>query len=226
MKNKIGIVIIALIIISGAIALSSRSSKIEAQVGNSISQPDSSASSLSGSGTYSFDTVSSKIIWSGTKTMIKGWVDTGDITMQSGSVTLNSGKITEGDIVVNMSTITATKTGGGKGEEMLSGHLKSKDFFDVAAFPTSEFSLTSISQSTNKNEYIVKGDMTIKGITKAIEFPAVIYMKNGELILDAKIVLDRSQFNVKYGSKTFFNDLGDKAVDNDFTLTLELVAKK
>lgn len=72
-----------------------------------------------------------------------------------------------------------------------------------------------------KDSYTIKGD-----ITKNIEFPSVVYMSNGNIYLLADIVIDRSQFDIRFGSPSFFNDIGDKAIDNNFSLQLKLVATK
>jgi polyisoprenoid-binding protein YceI len=181
---------------------------------------------LQGSEVYSFNVASSKINWEGKKTLIKEWVDTGNISIQSGSVTLVDDKIIEGRIIIDMNSITAQKTGAGEGETNLSKHLKSADFFNVEIFPTSQFILTSIIPSEKENEYLAKGDITIKNITKNIEFPMNIYMTNGSISMNAKIILDRTLFDVRFGSTNFFKDIGDKAIDNNFTLKLELIANK
>jgi len=179
---------------------------------------------LQGSGLFSFDTQASKIIWEGKKTIIKEWVDTGSISIQSGEITLVDDKIVGGKIIIDMNSISAQKTGGGGGEDSLSKHLKSVDFFGVETFPTSEFILTSLSQT--ENGYIAKGDITIKNITKTIEFPMNVYMEDNSISIRAEIILDRTEFDVRYGSTNFFNDLGDNVINNDFTLKLELIAKK
>jgi polyisoprenoid-binding protein YceI len=181
---------------------------------------------LQGSGMYFFDSSSSKISWEGKKTIVKEWIDNGSISIQSGDITLVDNNVTEGKIVIDMNSITTNKTGAGGGEDNLSKHLKSADFFGVEVFPTSQFKLNSLIPTETVYTYTAKGEMTIKNITKDIEFPVTIYMENGLISMNAEIVLDRTQFDVRFGSTNFFNDIGDKAIDNDFTLKLELVAKK
>lgn len=181
---------------------------------------------LKDSGIYSFDRTSSKIGWEGSKTFIKEWRDTGNISVQSGEITLVDGNITKGKITIDMNSINAQKTGSGGGEDGLSKHLKSADFFNVETFPTSQFSLTSITPSEEKYTYNVKGDITIKNITKTIEFPMIIYMANGSIFMDAEITLDRTLFDIKFGSSNFIKDIGNNAINDNFTLKLNLVANK
>lgn len=224
MKNKLIIVVIALLILAAVSYFYSKSDKVEAK--DSDQAQAVLKEEIKGGGLYTFDPASSKITWEGRKTFAKGWIDVGTISIQSGDINVADGKISEGKITIDMNTIAANKTGAGKGEDMLSKHLKSAEFFDVTVFPTSQFNLTSITKVDGEFSYQVKGDITIKGITKPVEFPADVYLKDGAIALLGRLVIDRSQFDVKYGSVTFFKDIGDNAVDNDFVLNLDLIAKK
>lgn len=230
MKNntkKIGFVFAILLVLIISLLLITKDKKLE--VKNDYSQEQVVANNIEniqGSGVYSFNPTSSKINWEGKKTLIKDWIDTGSIYIQSGNITLTDNKITDGQIIIDMNSITAQKTGAGQGQDNLSKHLKSADFFNTEMFPTSQFVLTSITPNEKEYGYQAKGDITIKNITKSIEFPMTVY-KEGDLIkIKAEIVLDRTQFDVRFGSTNFFNDIGDKAINNDFTLKLELVASK
>lgn len=229
MKNntkKIGLFFIILLILITVLLVIVNKNKTEEK--NNLQQKEvmKTIENIKGSGLYSFDRAYSKINWEGKKTMIKEWVDTGSISIESGDITLVDDKITEGKIKIDMNTISAQKTGSGSKEDSLSKHLKSSDFFNVEKFPTSEFILTSLIKTDNKFEYIAEGDITIKNITKTIEFPMTIYMEDGLIFLKTEIVLDRTEFDIRYGSASFFNNLGDKVIDNNFILKLELVANK
>jgi len=230
MKNntkKISLVFIILLVLVISFLLITKNKKTEVkEISYQKEEYGEVKEKLEGSEFYSFNITSSKINWEGKKTLIKEWIDTGSISIKSGGITIIDDKITEGHIIIDMNSITAQKTGAGQGESNLSKHLKSADFFDVEIFPTSKFVLTSIISSENENEYIVKGDITIKNITKNIEFPMTINMTNGSISMNAEIILDRTQFDVRFGSTNFFKDIGDKAIDNNFTLKLELIADK
>lgn len=230
MKNntkKISLVFIILLVLVISFLLIAKNKKTEVkEISYQKEEYGEVKEKLEGSEFYSFNITSSKINWEGKKTLIKEWIDTGSISIQSGGITIIDDKITEGQIIIDMNSIIAQKTGAGQGESNLSKHLKSADFFDVEIFPTSKFVLTSITPSENENEYIVKGDITIKNITKNIEFPMTINITNGSISMNAEIIIDRTQFDVRFGSTNFFKDIGDKAIDNNFTLKLELIADK
>jgi polyisoprenoid-binding protein YceI len=229
MKNnakKISLVLVILLILSILLFVIIKEKKDSKNNYTQQEEIMETKENLKGSGIYSFDAISSKINWEGSKTLIKEWIDTGNISLQSGYLTLENNEIKEGKIVIDMNSISAEKTGGGGGEDNLSKHLKSEDFFNTENFPTSEFSLTSLTKTEGEYEYIAKGDITIKNITKTIEFPIKIYMIGESIFVNGEIILDRSLFEVKFGSTSFFKDIGDKAINNNFKLKLELVGKK
>ncbi len=99
-------------------------------------------------------------------------------------------------------------------------HLKSDDFFGVNNYPTATFKLTSAGKF-NSDKAVVTGLLTIKGKTEKVSF---VVNRRGNVYL-SQLKVDRSKFGVRYGSKSFFNDLGDKAIDDTFTLDIKLVLK-
>lgn len=172
---------------------------------------------------FKVDTKASKIEWTGEKVTGK---HTGTVAISSGEVVNNHGKI-GGNFVMDMTSITVTDlTGEKKGK--LEGHLKSDDFFGVQKFPTSKFEIISVTPKSGVTagspNFDVKGNLTIKGITKEITFPAMIKFEGGKMTTEGELKVDRSKFDVRYGSKTFFEDIGDKAIYDEFTLKLNVVA--
>ena len=105
----------------------------------------------------------------------------------------------------------------------LVGHLKNDDFFATDKFPKANFVLKS-AKSTGVDTYDISGDLTIKGITKPVTFPATVKVTGKALTAVAKITVDRTLYDIKYGSGSFFDNLGDKAINNDFTLDVNMVA--
>jgi len=159
----------------------------------------------------------SKLTW-------KGYKPTGDhmgtITLASGNIYLKNNKLTGGSFVADMSTIKDAD-----GSAKLEGHLKSEDFFEVAAFPTAKFDITNSEIKGTKVH--ITGNMTIKGITKQFTFPATLAVNKDNVTLTSDTFqINRADFNVKYKSKTFFNDLKDKFVNDDFDFQVTIVAKK
>jgi polyisoprenoid-binding protein YceI len=163
------------------------------------------------------DVTNSTIKW-------KGYKPTGShegtILLQTGNIELEDGKIVGGSFVVDMTSIKDAD-----GSERLEGHLKSPDFFDVEIYGTSNFKISKVTYEGAK--ILVTGTMTIKGISKEITFPATVNSTVDSVTLSSETFqINRADFNVKYKSKSFFNDLKDKFVNDEFDLQVIIVAKK
>ncbi len=140
---------------------------------------------------------------------------TGTVAIESGNLMFKDGVLTGGDILINMTTIESTDLEGEyKGK--LEGHLKSDDFFGVEKFPTATLKLTKV-KVAGKNSYTATGDLTIKGITKSVDLDLSVYGNKA----NATIKIDRSEFNVRYGSTSFFDGLKDKAIYDEFDLVAD-----
>lgn len=192
--------------------------------------PDTAIAGESGpltDGTYVLDAARSGIEWTGKKILIAGWVDHGTVGASSGTATIAGGEIASGTVTTDMTTIAVKTTAGGKdrGQDMLSRHLKSADFFDVEQFPTAVFTFT---RSTTGADGVrtVDGDLTIRGITKPVSFPAVIAMDGDSIRLRGSMKLDRTAWDIKFRSSKFFSDIGDQVIDDYFTLDLDIVGTK
>lgn len=175
-------------------------------------------------GEYAVDVGASELNWEGKKKFVPGYYDRGVVMVQSGSFTVSSGKITSGEIIVDMNSIGVKSTGRGSDESRLTNHLKSADFFDAAQFPTAKFELAEIIPVSG-SDYTVQGSLTIKGITKPISFPVKINAVKGDITAEGAVVIDRSLWNVRYGSESFFDNLGDNAIENNFSLSFKLLSK-
>ena len=156
----------------------------------------------------------SKVIWKGYK--VTGSHD-GNINLKSGHLEMKGKKLVGGEFVVDMTSIVVTDLEAGKGKEKLEGHLKSADFFGVESNPTSKLVFTSV-KPMNDNSYTVTGDLTIKGITK----PVTLVVSMFENKASATLKIDRTKYDIKYGSGSFFDNLGDKAIYDDFDLVVDL----
>ena len=123
-----------------------------------------------------------------------------------------------------MTSITAEDTKGEWGAK-LEGHLKADDFFGVDKNPKSTLVLKSLT-AKGGNNFDVKADLTIKGTTSEVNFPATIVVSATDVKATASFKIDRTKFGLKYGSGSFFDNLGDKAIDNDFMVDVNIVAAK
>ena len=158
-------------------------------------------------------TESSKLVWKGYK--VTGSHE-GTIDIQSGNLTFEADKLTGGNVTINMTTLVSTDLEGEyKGK--LEGHLKSDDFFGVATHKTATLEFTKV-EASGKNSYNVTGDLTIKGETNPVNFTISIYGNKAT----ANLKVDRTQYGVKYGSASFFDDLKDKAIYDEFDLVADL----
>ncbi len=177
--------------------------------------------------TMTVDTKASKVEWLGEKVTGK---HNGNVMLQSGTVEATGGRLTGGSFVLDMTSITNEDLKDAEYNGKLIGHLKSDDFFSVEKNPTATFKITSVAAvkgaEAGKPNYTVNGDLTIKGITNRITFPATVAMKGGQLTAVGTAKVDRTKYDIKYGSGSFFDNLGDKAISNDMTITFNVVAKK
>lgn len=163
------------------------------------------------------DVVHSTISWKGYKPTGS---HSGTVNLSSGILEVEGGKIKGGSFTVDMATIKDTD-GSGK----LEGHLKSEDFFDVESHTSSKFEITGIENKEGK--ILVTGNMTIKSIAKQITFPATLAETNEAVtLISDTFQINRTDFNVKYKSKSFFNDLKEKFINDEFDLQVTIVANK
>jgi len=126
-----------------------------------------------------------------------------------------------------MNTIQNLDLEDPKDNKKLVNHLKSKDFFYVSKYPIATFVVTGVKEeSDGESNYILSGDLTIKGITKPLSFPAKIEMGDETLKASATMTFDRSEYEVKFQSGSFFENLGDKVIYDDVEMRIELIASK
>ena len=166
--------------------------------------------------TFKVDTELSSIDWIGRK--VTGQ-HTGKIKITSGEVKMSGKAVKGGSFTMDMTSITSDS-------ERLTGHLKTDDFFSVEKNPTSAFVITKVT-AAGKERINVTGNLTIKGITNEITFPATVKKQGNAIVAVAKnVMVNRAKYDIRYGSKSFFNDIGNKAIDDEFELGINLVAKK
>lgn len=171
--------------------------------------------------TSNVDTEASVLHWKGTKPT--GAHD-GVVHFKDGGIKLEDGKLVGGEFVIDMSTITNKDMEGSEGAGKLEGHLKSPDFFAVETYPTSKFVVTNVAEAEGKLN--ITGNLTIKDVTKSITIPATLTTEAGVTTLTSETFsIDRADFNVKYGSKKFFDNLKDKFIDDIMELSFEVKTK-
>lgn len=142
----------------------------------------------------------------------------GTIGLESGTLQFDdNGILTGGSFVIDMSSIDVTDMDADMNKK-LEGHLKSEDFFGVENYPKARLEITKAVSRGNGKEYKIDGNLTIKETTAPVKFIATVMGENAE----AKIEVDRSVYNVRYGSGSFFDNLGDKTIYDIFELYVDL----
>ncbi len=171
---------------------------------------------------YKVDTEKSTIGWIGRK--VAG-DHKGNIKLLSGVLNTDGNTIQSGSFAIDMNSMTCSDLQGEWNAKLI-GHLKSDDFFAVDKHPKANFEITKINPST-ANKLAVSGKLTIKGVTQNISFIATVKQKDNALVAIAEgVKVDRTKYGIKYSSKSFFENLGDKVIDDEFELSITLVATK
>ena len=149
----------------------------------------------------------------------------GTVNLVEGSLSFEDGVLAGGNFVVDMTSIANTDLEG-EWKAKLEGHLKSEDFFGVEQHPKAAFTITKVAHKGTEGDYKVTGDLTIKGHTKEIKFYVHTDTEEGKVVTTADITIDRTDFDVRYGSGSFFDNLGDKTIYDEFELSVKLVSSK
>ena len=173
--------------------------------------------------TFSFTTIegekkeiktdNSTVTWKGYKVTGSHY---GTVALKSGHLVFDQGKLTGGEFTVDMTSIVVDDLDGEyKGK--LEGHLKSDDFFGIDKFPQATLVITKV-KSTGKNSYEVTGDLTVKGKSAPVTFEMSVYGNKAT----ANVKVDRTTYDIRYKSASFFDDLKDKAIYDEFDLVTDL----
>ena len=167
--------------------------------------------------TYDVNLEESTIEWQGFKPTGS---HKGTINITSGSFTINEGSIQGGSFVIDMNSIKESE-----GSARLEGHLKSADFFEVENYPNANFEITGLEEKDGNT--MLSGNLTLKDATNNVTFPVTVTNEADVLTVSSDVFkIDRSKWNVKYGSKSFFDDLKDKFINDDIELKISVKAKK
>lgn len=170
----------------------------------------------------------SSIAWEGNKPL---GTHTGTISIIDGALFMDNDAITGGKFTIDMKSITVTDLKAGDGKEKLESHLmgtvegKEGDFFNVNKYPTAQFIVTSIEPKEGMT--VLVGDLTIKDKTNTVRVPVIVKKEGNTVTLKSEqFEIDRTKWGVNYGSKSIFDNLGDKFIDDTIKLKVMLVAVK
>jgi len=149
----------------------------------------------------------------------------GDIKLSSGKLILEHGKLVGGEFVIDMTTLVNTDLEDEESRHNLEGHLKSKDFFNVNEYKTASLMITTV-KLIEESSYELQADLTIKGITHEIKFNADVKIKGTAFLAIAKIKIDRTKWDIKYNSGSFFDGLGDYLILDEIEFDVFLLSEK
>ncbi|MEZ4909877.1 MAG: YceI family protein [Saprospiraceae bacterium] len=179
--------------------------------------------------TYAASPEMSKISWEGSKPTGK---HNGSIKVSEGSLSVNEGKLVAGSFVIDMKSIVVEDLTGDE-KASLEAHLMgtqeqgAADFFNTSKFPTAKFDITKVEPSTDAAaNSLVTGNLTMLDITKEVKIPANITVSEaGVNVVSAPFTINRTDWGINFKSQNFFKDLGDKFIDDNITLSVQLDAK-
>lgn len=167
------------------------------------------------------DVTASVLNWKGSKPTGS---HNGTVALKSGNLDVKNGLLNGGVFVVDLTTIKNLDMAGSNGAAKIEGHLKGDDFFDVEKYPTSTFTITKVKKDGSK--LAVTGNLQIKDVTKSITIPAMISTESGVTVFKSEVFnINRADFNVKYGSKSFFDNLKDKFIDDMMEMSFVVKTK-
>ena len=178
---------------------------------------------------YQVNIDNSLVSWEGAKPTGS---HTGTLAVSAGSVSVKDGKVSAGNFTLDMNSINVTDLEGGK-KAGLESHLKgmkdenADDFFNVRKFPTATFEITKVTNLLNDTDanHLIYGNLTLKGISKEIQFKAQVDVTDGMVkVATPQFTIDRTLWEIKYGSPSFFEGLQDKAINNEIALSISLSA--
>ena len=160
------------------------------------------------------DVSKSSISWTGKKVTGK---HEGTVNLKDGNLVFKGKALVGGTFNVDMTSLTVNDLKAGQGKEKLEGHLKSADFFSTDKFETATLVFKKVSHKS-ANVYTVNGDLTIKGITNPVTFDLATTANTAS----ANVKIDRTKYDIKYNSGNFFENLGDKVINDNFDLAVAL----
>ena len=171
---------------------------------------------------FQIQRTSSTVNWTGKKVL---GLHTGSINVANGYIDLGEGKINGGEIVIDMTSIIITDIDDPKTNQDFKDHLCNDDFFAVDKFPLSHLQINN-GNALGKDLYKLSGVLTIKDISHPVEFTAKVEVFTDTLHALGEVVIDRTLYNIRYGSGKFIDNLADKLIYDEFVLQFKLIAQK
>lgn len=216
MKNRLFKITTILFIGLSIVACKKAKNETEAKDAEEVSQIQSEAIR------YIADIDSSAVAWKGFKPTES---HNGTIKISEGYLAFDNDKLSGGNFIIDMKTIKNLDIKDAEYNTKLINHLKNADFFDVENHAFTVFTITGVDEEVGMS--MIKGNLTIKGIKKNIQFPAAITVNEGEVTFKSEpFTIDRTEWDIKYNSGKFFDDLKDKLINDEIEFVIKITAKK
>ena len=178
--------------------------------------------------TYAIDKTASSVKWEGAK--VTETVHTGNVSISEGSLSTKQGKLEAGSFTIDMKSITNADLTDTAYANKLVGHLKSADFFHTDSFPTARFEITAVEASPTPDSAKLTGNLTLKGITKSVSFPAKVSLTDSTVDASARITINRNDWGVIWGGtqtdKKVKDYLKNNLIKDDISFDVALKGKK
>lgn len=216
-KNVINILFIT------ALSISVFSCKDKAKEATTTEAETPAVTEAANTEVYPVDKAASTIAWAGFKPTGS---HNGTIGLEQGMLNVANGKVVGGSFIIDMKSITVLDIpADDKGNAKLVGHLTNADFFDVEKFPSAVFTITDVKEAEGKT--MLSGNLTLKEVKNNVTFPVTIANEGGAITITSDVFsIDRTKWNVQYGSKSIFDNLGDKFINDDIELKITVKAAK
>ncbi|RZJ59039.1 MAG: YceI family protein [Flavobacterium sp.] len=222
MKKRVSILLLSSVLALGVSC--KKDNAADAEVNDAAATTEVSAESQK----YTVDAAGSTIEWKASKPTGN---HNGTIGLSNGEISVKDGNLEAGKFTIDMKSITVTDLKAGDGKEDLESHLKGlgKDdadhFFNINKYPTGTFEMTGSSKEGEKT--MIEGNLTLKGVTKNIKFPATVTIaEDAVTIVSETFNINRTLWNINYSSKSVIENLGDKYINDDIEIKVNLKAKK
>ncbi|HBA36274.1 TPA: hypothetical protein DCZ15_00140 [Candidatus Falkowbacteria bacterium] len=228
MKYFLYSLLIIVVLVIGFLVLRNKGNNqnLAALVGDAEKQEKESARGVNLSDGEYFFQKGDRIMWSGRKPLKTDYSDLGTVAIRSGAFTVQEGRVSDGLIVLDMNSLRVDVTGSGRGQDGLANHLQSADFFAVSDFPTIKFQVLESFEIMIDGVVSVNGELTVKDTVRELSLPLTIYQQGEETRIKSQFSWDRTQWEVKYGSGNFFDNLADNVIDDQVVISFDVAVIK
>jgi polyisoprenoid-binding protein YceI len=173
---------------------------------------------------FTLDTAKSRVIWEGSEGLaqIKG-THVGTFNLERGSLTAREGSLVGGTFAIDIRSLKNTDIKSARLRLQQETHLKSPDFFDAEKFPTATFDVTNAAKHSSPDSVIITGNLTMKGVSKSISFPAKVSVDSAQIQASAKFYINRKDWGMNYRTE---QSLGDELIRPEVGIGLEILARR